>query len=122
MIEAMESISAILDQSFKQLATNEFPNTKVLQITPTNQIYVSLANKTDLEVNLIESEKKKLLVAHAIDEEAQKEAVHDSRANSCLIGFKEVYHNYKEQQIPIRTAGNTIYALGIGSIGLLQKP
>ena len=65
--------------------------------------------------------KKDLLLALAIDEEATNEAAHDSGASSCLIGFKEVYQNYKEQQIPIRTAGNTIYAVGIGSVGLLQN-
>jgi hypothetical protein len=57
----------------------------------------------------------------AIDEYDQKEAAHDSGASSCLIGFKEVFHNYKQQQIPIRTAGNTIYAEGIGSVGLIQN-
>jgi hypothetical protein len=59
---------------------------------------------------LIESEKKDLLLALALDGEAQKEAAHDSGASSCLFGFKEVYQNYKEQQIPIRTAGNTIWS------------
>ena len=74
-----------------------------------------------MEVNLVESESKDILIAPAIDEEAQKEAAHDLGASSCLIGFKEVFHNYKQQEIPIRTAGNTIYAAGIGSVGLLQN-
>ena len=47
-------------------------------------------------------------IAPAIDEEAQKEAAHDSGASSTLIGFREVYHDYHEQVIPIKTAGNTI--------------
>jgi hypothetical protein len=58
MMEVMEYNSATLDQTFEQIATNEFPNPAVLQLSPTNQIYVSLANKTDLEVNLIVSERK----------------------------------------------------------------
>ena len=43
-----------------------------------------------MEVNLVESESKDILVAPAIDEEAQKEAAHDLGASSCLIGFQEV--------------------------------
>ena len=70
---------------------------------------------------MIESEKKDILLAPALDDGAQKEAAHDSGASSCLIGFKEVFHNYKQQQIPIRTAGDTIYAAGLGSVGLLQN-
>ena len=70
---------------------------------------------------MIESKKKDILLAPALDEEAQKGAAHDLGASSCLIGFKEVFHNYKQQQIPIRTAGNTIYAAEIGSVGLLQN-
>ena len=36
-------------------------------------------------------------------------------------GFCDVYSDYKKQVIPIRTAGNTIYAAGIGSVGVLQN-
>ena len=70
---------------------------------------------------MVESETKDILVAPAIDEEAQKEAAHVSGASSCLIGFHEVFHNYKEQEIPIRTGENTIYAAGIGSVGMPQN-
>jgi hypothetical protein len=77
--------------------------------------------ETDLEVYLIESDNKNILLAPAIDEEAQKEAAHNLGAGSCLFGFKEVFYNYKEKQISIRTAGNTIYAAGIGYVGFLQN-
>jgi hypothetical protein len=90
-------------------------------LSQTNQIYVSIDDKTDLDVNLIKSDKKDILLAPALDEEAQKEAAHDSGASCCLFGFKEVYQNYNKQQIPICTAGNMIYAAGIGSVGLLQS-
>ena len=70
---------------------------------------------------IVESDKKNILIAPAIDEDAQKEAAHDSGASSTLIGFHDVYHDFKEQVIPIRTAGNTIYAAGIGSVGILQN-
>jgi hypothetical protein len=70
---------------------------------------------------LIESKKKHILLAPAIYEEAQREAAHDSGASSCLIGFKEKFHNYKQQQIPICTAEDTIYAAGLGSVGLFQN-
>ena len=39
----------------------------------------------------MESETKDILIVPAIDEEAQKEAAHDSGASSCLIGFQEVF-------------------------------
>jgi hypothetical protein len=121
MMEVMDQHYTTLDQTLQQIASNEFTYTSVLQITQTNQNFVSLDCETDLEVNLIESEKKDLLLAPAIDEEAQKESAHDSGASSCLIGFQEVFHNYKQQQIPNRTAGDTIYAAAIGSVGLLQN-
>ena len=39
-----------------------------------------------------------------------------------LLGSeRDVYHDYQEQVIPIKTAGNTIYAAGIGSVGILQN-
>ena len=70
---------------------------------------------------MVESDQKDILIAPAIDEDAQKEAAHDSGASSTLIGFRDFYHDYKEQVIPIRTAGNTLYAAGIGSVGILQN-
>ena len=82
---------------------------------------MSLTNNLRIEVNLLESDQKDILVAPAIDEDAQKEAAHDSEASSTLISFRDVYHDYKEQVIPIRAAGNTIYAAGIGSVGILQN-
>jgi hypothetical protein len=99
MMEVMDQIYTTLNQTLQQIASNEFTDTAVLQITQTNQNYVSLDCETDMEVNFIESEKKDLLLAPAIDQEAQKEAAHDSGASSCLIGFKKVFHNYKQQQI-----------------------
>ena len=72
------------------IATNEFPQSAVLHISSTNQSYVSLSDKTDLEVKLVESESKDILIAPAIDEEAQKEAAHDSGASSCLIFCKKL--------------------------------
>ena len=121
MMEVLEDLTATLEQTMNTIATNEFSQSAVLHISSTNQSYLSLSDKTDLEVNLVESETKDILVAPAIDEEAQKEAAHDSGASSCLIGFHEVFHNYREQEIPIRTAGNTIYAAGIGSVGMLHN-
>ena len=69
----------------------------------------------------MESYQKDVLVAPAIDEDAQKEAAHYSGASSTLIGIRDVYHDYKEQVIPIRAAGNTIYAAGIGSVRVFQN-
>ena len=80
-----------------------------------------MTTNSRIEVNLVESDQKDLLIAPAIDEEAQKEAAHDSGASSTLIGFREVYQDYHEQVIPIKTAGNTIYAAGIGSVEIQQN-
>jgi hypothetical protein len=74
-----------------------------------------------IEVNLIESDRINILVAPAMDKDSQKEAAHDSGASSILIGFRDVYHDYKKQVIPIRTADNTIYAAGIELLGVLQN-
>ena len=79
-----------------------------------------MTNNFHIDVNLVESDQKDILIAPAIDEEAQKEAAHDSGASSTLIGFREVYHDYHDQVIPIKTAGNIIYAAGIGYVGILQ--
>jgi hypothetical protein len=101
MMDVMDHLSDTLDQTLEQMATNEFREPAVLKLSQTNQIYVSLADETDLEVYLIESDNKHILLEPAHDEEAQIEAGRDSGASSCIIGFKEVFNNYKEQQIPI---------------------
>jgi hypothetical protein len=54
----MEHISASLDQTLERIATSEFYEPAVLQISQTNQIYVSLDDKTDLEVNLMRVTRK----------------------------------------------------------------
>ena len=121
MMDVMDQFDTMLNQTIELIASNELVDSAVLQITNTNQNFISLDGETDMEVNLIESNRKDALLAPAIDEDAQKEAAHDSGASSCLIGFKEVFQNYKQQRIPIRTAGDTIYAEGIGSVGLIQN-
>ena len=55
MMEVLDDLPATLDQILNKIATNEFPHPAVLQISNTNQSYVSLSDKTDLEVNLVES-------------------------------------------------------------------
>ena len=70
MMEVLDDMPAPLNQTLTEIATNEFPHPAVLQISHTSHSYVSLSDKTVLEVNLIESETKDILVAPAIDEEA----------------------------------------------------
>jgi hypothetical protein len=110
-----------LDALLTEIVSTEQTSTTVSQIEQSAINYVSLTNNSRIEVNLLENDQKDILVAPAIDEDAQKEAAHDSGASSTLIGFRDVYHDYNEQVIPIRTAGNTIYAAGIGSVGILQN-
>ena len=71
MMEAMDHNSTTLEQTLEQITTNEFPDPAVLPFTQTNQNYVSLEDETDLEVNMFESEKKNILLAPALDKEAQ---------------------------------------------------
>ena len=94
MMEVMDQSYSTLEKTVEQISSNEFIDPAVLQIMHTNQNFVSLDCETDLEVNLIESDKKDILLAPAIDEDAQKEAAHDSGASSCLKGFREIFHNY----------------------------
>ena len=109
-----------LDVLLDEIVSSNQTLTPVLQIGQSEN-FVHLTNNSQIKVNFIESDQKDILIAPAIDEEAQKEAAHDSGASSTLIGFRDVYHDYKEQVIPIKTAGNTIYAAGIGSVGILQN-
>ena len=120
MNETTNDVDA-LDVLLVEIVSSEQTSTPVLQIGQSAINYVNLTNNSNIEVNLVESDKKDILIAPAIDEDAQKEAAHDSGASSTLIGFRDVYHDYKGQVIPIRTAGNTIYAAGIGSVGILQN-
>ena len=108
-----------LDVILDEIISSDQTSAPVLQIGQSTVNYANLTNNSRIEVNLVESDQKDLLIAPAIDEEAQKEAAHDSGASSTLIGFRDVYHEYQEQVIPIKTAGNTIYAAGIGSVGIL---
>ena len=108
-----------LDVLLAEIVSSKQTSTPVLQIGQSAINYVNLTNNSNIEVDLVESDKKDILIAPAIDEDSQKEAAHDSGASSTLIRFRDVYHDYKEQVIPIRKAGNTIYAAGIGSVGIL---
>ena len=110
-----------LDVILDAIMPNDQTSTPVSQIGQSAINYANLTINSGIEVNLVESDQKDLLIAPAIDEESQKEAAHDSGASSTLIGFREVYHDYHEQVIPIKTASDTIYAAGIGSVGILQN-
>ena len=110
-----------LDAVLTEIASLEKLSTTVSKIGKSSSNCVWLTNKSEIEASLVENEQKDILVAPAIDEDAQKEAAHDSGASSTLIGFRDVCHDYKKQVIPIRTAGNTFYAAGIGLVGVLQN-
>jgi hypothetical protein len=121
MMEALPDEVDVFDAILMAASTLEQQPLTVSQIVETSTNYIFLTNKDGIEVNLVENEQKDILLAPAIDEDAPKEAAHDSGASSTLIGFHDVYSDYKKQIIPIRTAGNTIYAAGIGSVGVLQN-
>ena len=118
MTELPNNVDA-LDALLTEIVSSKQTSTPVSQIGQSTINYVGLTNNSVIEVNLVESDQKDILVAPAIDEDAQKEAAHDSGASSTLIGFRDVYHDYREQVIPIQTADNTIYAAGIGLVGIL---
>ena len=71
MMEVMDQNYTLLEQAIEQIASNEFIDTAVLQIAHSNKKKISLDGETDLEINLIESDKKNLLLAPAIDEDDQ---------------------------------------------------
>ena len=112
MMETLPDEVDDFDAILMAASTLEQQPMTVLQIVPTSTNYICLTNNDGIEVNLVENEQKDILLAPAIDEDAQKEAAHDSGASSTLIGFRDVYSDYKKQVNPIRTAGNTIYAAG----------
>ena len=120
MNETTDNVDA-LDVLLAEIVSSEQTSAPVLQIGQSTINYVNLTNNSNIEVNLVESDKKDIFIAPSIDEDAQKEAAHDSGASSTHIVFRDVYHDYKEQVIPIRAADNTIYAAGIGSVGILQN-
>jgi hypothetical protein len=121
MMEVVPAALDVFDAILMAAASLEQQSMTVSQIGETSTNYICLTNKAGIEVNLVENEQKDIPLAPEIDEDAQKEAAHDSGASSTLIGFRDVYSDYRKQVIPIRTAGNTIYAAGIGSLGVLQN-
>ena len=121
MMQEVDNEWDALDVILDDIMQNDQTSTPVSQIGHSAINYATLTNNSGIEVNLVESDQKDLLIAPAIDEKSQKEAAHDSGASSTLIGFREVYLDYHEQVIPIKTAGDTIYAAVIGSVGILQN-
>jgi hypothetical protein len=95
MMTAFSNEADALDAVITEIAAIDQSSTSVLQIGQSASNYVSLTKESEIEVNLVESNQKNILVAPAIDEDAQKEAAHDSGASSTLIGFRDVYHEYK---------------------------
>ena len=69
------------------IISNDQTSTPVSPIGQSAINYANLMTNSRIEVNLVESDQKDLLIAPAIDEEAQQEAAHDSGASSTLIGF-----------------------------------
>jgi hypothetical protein len=111
-----------LDALLTAVVSTQQTSTSVSQIGKSAINFVNLTNNSDIEVNLLESDQKDILIAPAIDEDAQKEAAHDSGASSTLIGFRDVFCDYKKQVIPIRTAGNTkIMPLGYDESEFCKK-
>ena len=70
MMDVMDQFDTMLNQTIELIASNELVDSAVLQITNTNQNFISLDGETDIEVNLIESDRKDALLAPAIDEDA----------------------------------------------------
>ena len=44
----------------------------------------------------------------------------DSGCNRHMFGNRELFQDFVETIIPIKTAGNTIYAMGVGTVGKLR--
>ena len=44
----------------------------------------------------------------------------DSGCNRHKFGSRELFQDFVETLIPIKTAGNTIYAVGVGTVGMLR--
>ena len=44
----------------------------------------------------------------------------DSGCNRHMFGNRELFQDFVETLIPIKTAGNTIYAMGVGTVGKLR--
>ena len=66
-----------LDVLLEEIVSSQQTSTPVLQIGQSAINYVNLTNNSHIEVNLVESDQKDILIAPAIDEDAQKEAAHD---------------------------------------------
>ena len=92
-----------LDVLLDEIVSSNQTSTPVLKIGQSEANYGHLTNNFHIEVNLVESDQKDILIAPAIDGEAQKEAAHDSGASSTLIGFRDVYLDYQGVTTSIRT-------------------
>ena len=96
MMKALKPTENGLDALLSEIVSIEQTSTSVSQIGQSAISCVSLTNNSGIEVNLLESAQMDVLVAPAIDEDAQKEAAYDSGASITLFGFRDVYHDYKE--------------------------
>ena len=77
MMKALHQEVNGLDALITEIVATEQTSTSVSQIEQSAFNYVNLTNNSHIEVNLLESEQKDILIAPAIDEDAQKEAAHD---------------------------------------------
>jgi hypothetical protein len=81
--DEVDGLAAVLTE----IASLEQGSMSVSQIGESSISYACLTNKSEIEFNLVENEQKDILVAPAIDADAQKEAAHNSGARSTLNGF-----------------------------------
>ena len=78
----------------------------------------------DLEADITNVSSKIDLAAMSYKARAGKrgytKSLIDSGCNRHMFGNRELFQDFVETLIPIKTAGNTIYAMGVGTVGKLR--
>ena len=102
--------------------------TKWSEVTATNEEYPSTSRNQDIvedpEAEITNVTSKIDLAALSFKARAGKRgctrSLIDSGCNRHMFGNRELFQDFVESVIPIKTAGSTIYAMGVGTVGKLR--
>ena len=118
----------ILSYNFTDDLLNGEDTTEWPEVTATKEEYPSTSRNQDIvedpEADITNVTSKIDLAALSFKVRAGKRgctrSLIDSGCNRHMFGNRELFQDFVESVIPIKTAGSTIYAMGVGTVGKLR--
>ena len=91
-------------------------------IYPSTTLNDDIVEPAEVDVSkLNENSSWTVMMVKAKDMPKTRKTLVDSGCNRSIFTNRELFTEYREARIPIKTAGDIIYAVGVGTVGKLQN-